>query len=129
MWGNKRAEMWGGVRQWLKEGGAFPKDQVLYNDLISVETKPRMDGIIQLMSKVDMKRVLSLPSPNRGDALALTFAHPVQSLRAGFNPAGIGPGSIRRISTDDYDPFADDKPRIDTRSSFQDALRSYDPHR
>lgn len=75
---NKRAEMWKLTRDWLKEGGALPKDQVLYDDLIGPETVPRIDGKIQLESKQDMKRRL-LPSPNRGDALVLSFAHPVQS--------------------------------------------------
>lgn len=73
---NKRAEMWKLARDWLKQGGAIPKDDVLYRDLIGPETVPRMDGKIQLESKVDMKR-RGLPSPNRADALVLSFAHPV----------------------------------------------------
>ncbi len=73
---NKRAEMWYLMKECLKEGGAIPQDNVLYNDLISMETVPRVDGVIQLMSKKDMK-ALGLPSPNRADALALTFAFPV----------------------------------------------------
>lgn len=73
---NKRAEMWKASRDWLKEGGAIPKDQVLYDDLIGPETVARMDGKIQLESKKDMK-ARSLPSPGRGDALALSFAFPV----------------------------------------------------
>lgn len=73
---NKRAEMWKLVRDWLMQGGAIPEDQVLYNDLIGPETVPRLDGKIQIESKKDMKQRL-LPSPNRGDALALSFAFPV----------------------------------------------------
>jgi hypothetical protein len=74
---NKRAEMWDGINDWLEEGGAIdPKDDELYEDLISVETLPTMNGAIKLLSKEDMKKK-DLQSPNRGDALALSFAYPV----------------------------------------------------
>lgn len=76
---NKRAEMWGMTRDWLKKGGSIdPDDDVLYYDLIGPEMVPRLDGKIQLESKEDMKD-RDIPSPNRADALALTFAHPVQA--------------------------------------------------
>ena len=75
---NMRAYIWREMRDWLKQGGAIdPEDEVLYQDIIGPETVPRMDGKIQLESKEDMKD-RGLPSPNRGDALALTFAHPVR---------------------------------------------------
>ena len=73
---NKRAEMWKGMRDWLKEGGAIPPDQTLRDELLGVETMPRLDGKLQLESKDHMKR-RGMPSPNRADALALTFAYPV----------------------------------------------------
>lgn len=74
---NKRAEMWGEIKNWLKEGGALPNDKELYTDLISPDVIPRMDGKIQLESKKDMK-ARGLASPNKADALALSFAMPVQ---------------------------------------------------
>lgn len=73
---NKRAEMWGGIKTWLQQGGALPDDKELYTDLISIDTVPRMDGKIQMESKKDMK-ARGLPSPNKGDALALSFAFEV----------------------------------------------------
>ena len=73
---NKRAEMWKLMRDWLKEGGAIPEDNVLHDDLIGPETVPRLDGKIQIESKKDMKK-RRVPSPNRADALALSFAYPV----------------------------------------------------
>lgn len=74
---NKRAEMWGTMKRWLKDGGAIdPADEDLYQDLIGPETVARLDGKILLESKEDMKG-RGLPSPNKGDALALTFAEPV----------------------------------------------------
>ena len=73
---NLRAHMWNEVRKWLKDGGCIPEDDVLRADLTGPETVPRFDGKIQLESKEDMKR-RGIPSPNRADALALTFAMPV----------------------------------------------------
>lgn len=74
---NKRAEMWKEMRDWLKSGGAIPEDPTLRDDLASPETVPRLDGKLQLEPKDAMKK-RGLPSPNRADALALTFAYPVQ---------------------------------------------------
>lgn len=73
---NMRAYMWKQMRDWLKEGGCYPADHVLYNELIAPETVPRLDGKIQLEAKKDMKK-RGLPSPNRADGLALSFAYPV----------------------------------------------------
>ena len=79
---NKRVEMWWKMREWLKEGGAIdPKDTILYEDLISPEGVERPDGQYQLESKKDMKD-RGARSPNRGDALALTFAMDVVGRRA-----------------------------------------------
>ncbi|MCC6863264.1 MAG: terminase [Rhodobacteraceae bacterium] len=74
---NKRAEIWGALKSWIKQGGVIdPKDEELYQDLVGPETVPRLDGKILLESKQDMKD-RGLPSPNKADALALTFAAPV----------------------------------------------------
>ena len=77
---NKRVEMWKAMRDWLKAGGAIdPADDVLYQDLIGPELLAnRPDGKLQLESKEQMKD-RGIPSPNRADALALTFARPVVS--------------------------------------------------
>lgn len=75
---NKRAEMWKLMRDWLKEGGAIPEDQVLHDDLIGPETVSRLDGKIQIEGKKDMK-ARGIPSPNRADALMLSFAFPVRA--------------------------------------------------
>lgn len=101
---NKRAEMWGRMKQWLKDGGCIdPNDQHLYEDLIGPETvvpkSVNFDGRIQLESKQDMK-ARGLQSPNRGDALALTFAELITD-RAKLNPLNR-PQSNHR----DYDPYA-----------------------
>ena len=73
---NKRAEMWKLARDWLKSGGCLPSDPTLRDELQAPETVPRVDGKIQIESKKEMK-ARSIPSPNRADALVLSFAFPV----------------------------------------------------
>lgn len=98
---NMRAYMWKQGRDWLKAGGAIdPADQVLYDDLIGPETVPRLDGKIQLESKEDMKD-RGLPSPNRADALFLSFAVPIAK-----KPPRYAVGQVKRGHMVDYDPFA-----------------------
>ena len=75
MYGNKRAEMWGDMRAWLKEA-SIPLDRYLKSDLISPMMKPDSKGAIFLESKKDMK-ARGLASPDAADAIALTFAFPV----------------------------------------------------
>lgn len=77
---NKRADMWRQMRDWLAQGGAIEDDPVLCDQLISpeyfvVSTGPNA-GKVFLESKDDMAK-RGLESPNRPDALALTFAAPV----------------------------------------------------
>lgn len=94
---NKRAEMWQAIKDWLIAGGALPKDPVIHADLVGVETVARLDGKIQLESKKDMKD-RSLPSPNRADALGLTFAFPVHKKVRG------SAGNRQKVQVD-YNPF------------------------
>jgi len=77
MWGNKRAEMWGDMREWLK-AGHIPSDRFLKSDLIGPMTKPDSRGTLFLESKKDMKS-RGVASPDAADAIALTFAFPVAS--------------------------------------------------
>lgn len=98
---NKRAEMWGTMKKWIKAGGAIdPDDEDLYQDLIGPETVARLDGKILLESKEDMKD-RGLPSPNKGDALALTFAEPVAK-----KPRNPVTGDNHHSVTVDYNPLA-----------------------
>ena len=73
---NKRAEMWGDLRDWLATG-VIDADQQLSDDLQGPEYAFDKDGRILLERKEDMKR-RGVASPDDGDALALTFAMPIQ---------------------------------------------------
>ena len=75
MWGNKRAELWGAMREWLKSA-AIPKDRQLKTDLTAPKVKPDSSGTVYLESKKDMK-ARGLASPDAADALACTFAFPL----------------------------------------------------
>jgi len=98
---NKRMEIWYEMREWLKAGGAIdPKDDVLYADLVGPETVSRPDGIYQLESKQDMKD-RGQPSPNRGDALALTFSLPVVTRDERVRAGAI----VNHEAEVDYDPM------------------------
>jgi len=80
MYGNKRAEMWGAMREWLKDAH-LPNDRFLKTDLIGPRVKPDSKGTIFLESKKDMK-ARGLASPDAADAIAVTFAFPLASREA-----------------------------------------------
>ena len=93
---NKRAEMWGDMKDWLKAGGIISDDTELRDDLTGPEKIDRNDdGKIQLESKKDMK-TRGLPSPDSGDSLAITFAHSIEAA----DPYAHLPGATRR---DEYE--------------------------
>jgi hypothetical protein len=75
MWGNKRAEIWGAMRDWLKTA-SIPQDRLLKSDLIGPMKKPNSAGTIFLEGKKEMK-ARGLASPDAADAIAVTFAFPV----------------------------------------------------
>lgn len=78
---NKRAEMWDNVLTYLSQElpVSLPPDEVLFEDLTAVNKKYDPLGRLQLESKEDIKKRLGR-SPDKADALALTFAEPVKSI-------------------------------------------------
>lgn len=118
VYANKRAEMWGWMRDWLK-GGAIPDDPDLRQQLEGCEygfVLLQGQEAIALERKADMKK-RGLPSPDMADALALTFAYPVMASRqAGRAGAGLHArleseydpihGEGRAAVHHDYDPLA-----------------------
>lgn len=93
---NKRAEMWGRMRDWLKGDVKIPDDDGLKSALIGSEYGYTTKMAIQLEKKEDMKK-RGLASPDEGDALAMGFAEPVRSHRESLLPAGIA--NFRRNDT------------------------------
>ena len=74
-WGNKRAEMWGAMRDWLRTA-SLKEDRQLKADLVGPLKKPNSSGTIFLEGKKEMK-ARGLASPDAADAIAVTFAFPV----------------------------------------------------
>ena len=74
---NRRAEMWDGVREWLRLGGvSLGGDPLLASELAAPKYSYDSLGRLKLESKDDMKS-RGMASPDSADALALTFACPV----------------------------------------------------
>lgn len=96
---NKRAEMWGSLRAWLR-GGAIPDDPDLRAQLVGPTYTLNLRNEIQLERKEDMVK-RGLESPDLADALALTFAYPVAShADAGHE------GPHEPLVQSEYDPFS-----------------------
>ena len=75
MYGNKRAELWGAMKDWLRSA-SIPNDRGLKMDLSGPSIKPNSSGTIFLEGKKEIK-ARGLASPDAADALACTFAFPV----------------------------------------------------
>lgn len=102
---NKGAEMYGCLKEWLRTGAIDP-DPDLRTDLTTRRYAYKMVDkreCLILEPKEAMKQ-RGLASPDDGDALALTFALPVQAhARAGF----AGASALRPMAQalTEYDPF------------------------
>lgn len=68
---NIRAEMYQRLKDWLRQGGELVNDPVLKRELLSIRVQ-RAGSKMKLMSKREMRKA-GYPSPNRADALALSF--------------------------------------------------------
>ena len=106
LYANKRAEMWGAMRQWLREG-MIDADPELKADLAAVEygytLRDGVDAII--LEKKEHMRKRGLASPDDADALALTFAHPVGPSDHSASFLNVPPFES------EYDPFSPPKIR------------------
>jgi hypothetical protein len=95
---NKRAEMWGAMRQWLKSG-AILANADLKAQLVGPTYTYNLKNEILLEKKEDMMK-RGLDSPDLADALALTFAMPV----AAHAHAGRD-GPQKPLVESEYNPF------------------------
>lgn len=86
MYFNRRAEVWGAMRDWLVAGAEIPDDPELETDLTAPEYGFSNKQQIQLEKKDDMKR-RGLSSPDCGDMLAMTFSVKI-GVRAKVEPRG-----------------------------------------
>lgn len=97
---NRRTEMWCTMADWVRSGGGLFDDVTLKVELATPKYKFNATGQKVLESKDDIKkRLAGGRSPDLGDALALTFAAPVQA-RSAAQPRSTS------VSARSYDPYA-----------------------
>jgi len=97
---NLVTESWCLMRDWLREGGKIPHDPILKDQLTTREYFFDPQGRLYIEPK-DKLTARGMASPDRADALALTFAYPVLPLDVKQIRAR------RRRKHGDWDPWED----------------------
>lgn len=101
---NRRSEMWMGMVDWIRAGGALPNLPELVTELCA-PTYGFQDGKYILESKDDIKKRLGF-SPDLADALALTFAIPDQPAAVPPDGMPVRRGAQPKFAETGYDPHA-----------------------
>lgn len=121
---DRRSEMYWKMAEWLKRGGTIPDMPDLRAELVAPNFQYKATGKItkfKLESKDEMRK-RGLQSPDRADALALTFAAPVPATRIlkarpktlegirGYQneTRGMWTGKIRGGTEADWNPYGED---------------------
>lgn len=94
---DKRSEMLFALCEWIKSGGALAPDPELKAELVALRFVYQGDKF-RVVPKDMIKKELGR-SPDKSDALALTFAFPVAA------KGHAGPATPQQTSSD-YDPYA-----------------------
>ena len=77
---NKRAELWGEMKNWLlQEPCQIPDDDSLHADLCGIRYKIDSNSRLVMEQKSEMKK-RGIRSPDEADSLSLTFALPEKAL-------------------------------------------------
>jgi phage terminase large subunit len=98
---NRRAEMYFEMVRWIKDGGALPDVPELVAELTQTTYTFKGDRMILEPKKLIKAKIGR--SPDRADALALTFAEPVASKAM----VAAMPAWAQRQREAEYDPFAE----------------------
>lgn len=101
---NRRSEMWFLGCEWVKRGGALPPDPELAREL-TTPMYTMQNGKFRLEEKEQIKKRLGF-SPDRADALFLTFALPDQP--AALNHLGMPTNMDQQRVKCEWDPWRDD---------------------
>lgn len=94
---NKRAELWGSIKDWLR-GGALPDDPQLLEELTGPKYTLNQQDAIQLERK-DAMKARGVSSPDSADALACSFGIDTSFLYALNDNTPVVTGV-------DYNPYA-----------------------
>lgn len=103
---NKRSEIWGHLRDALGRGLAVPDDADLEAQLCGVQYAFReaIKGTEIMLERKEHMKARGLPSPDLGDALALTFAYAVEPRKGAGGPQAR-PRQEGSQAVVEYDPF------------------------
>lgn len=112
-----RDELWWKTREWFESRAVtMPRDDGLISELVSPKYKLESSGKIKIESKDDMKK-RGVKSPNKADALCLTFAggdliteNRRVTAQQSYDPFQVDSDDFERIirqdrSGHDYSPF------------------------
>lgn len=78
---NKRAEMWGEIKEWLTAQPAqVPDSDELQADLTQIRYAYDSNNALKMEKKEDMKK-RGFRSPDHADSLGLTFAEPINAVK------------------------------------------------
>lgn len=84
---NKRAELWGEIKEWLeKQPAQIPDSDELMADLTQIRYSYDSNNALKMERKEDMKK-RGFRSPDMADALGLTFAQPIKVVKQ--RPRGL----------------------------------------
>ena len=98
---NKRAQMYGFMKDWFEDGGVnIPDDEIFVRDLLMIPgfKISGSRGLLILPPKEEIRANNEGRSPNCADALALTFAFPIQARAQRSNLATASPDVVRARS-------------------------------
>ena len=101
---NVRAELWDRGREWIAMRGCLPPmDGDLFKQLTSIRyvVAGNSESVLQMEAKKDMKK-RGLSSPDRADALMISFAHNI-ARRDARTSTGRPAGGSTRQAVVDYD--------------------------
>jgi len=101
---NKRTEMYHNVRDWIVDGGSLPDDEDIEQELSVLSAPEGVNGKAMLIKKDDIRELIGR-SPDKADALALTFAETVIKTSNNLN----NNNRIQTVASTGYDPFNDDR--------------------
>lgn len=99
---NKRSEMYFELAKWVKAGGQLPEDRELKEELCATTFVYQGDKF-RIVEKDLIKDQIGR-SPDKADALALTFAFPV--VKKAGNPLDALRNSHRSTAAREHDPYA-----------------------
>ncbi len=95
---NKRAQMYGYLKDWFEEGGvSIPDEDIFIRDLLMIPgfQLSTSRGLLTLPSKEEIRKNNEGISPDISDALALTFAFPIMARSAKSRLSVAEPDSVR----------------------------------